>query len=307
MQSASPEAPNRPRNPGSKSGAVSHSLGISSLVLGVVALFFSLIPCLGALSLPLSSLGLLLGILGAVVAVSRSGHGIGYPVAGLALSLMALLLGLFWLVLLDGASHGIEDTHGRSKGANQTREQNTSTEKDQPVKNDQGKQQAHEKEEAARREQEELQDRAQKEREKKQKEKARNEQERKERWEKERDNYFVWEEKLCTKPAQCEVLGITDFRAFLILSRTRMIVEAKSAGKDVLLELSDVNTVDVVPGKRYRFDNVQVITLRRDVRDFALGYRTVWVTMPAKAMSRVPTYEEFFILHVVNYPFPKIE
>src|SRR5262249_18707301 len=50
------------------SGAVAASLGLGSIILGVVALPFSLIPCLGALSLPLAGLGFLLGLIGILLA-----------------------------------------------------------------------------------------------------------------------------------------------------------------------------------------------------------------------------------------------
>jgi hypothetical protein len=76
-----------------------HSLGISSLVLGVVAFIVSLIPCLGIVSLPVAGLGLLLGIMGLVIAISRNGTGIGFPIAGSGLNSLALLIAAFWLYL----------------------------------------------------------------------------------------------------------------------------------------------------------------------------------------------------------------
>lgn len=78
------------------------------MVLGVVALLFSFIPCIGVFSMPLSGLGLLLGILGGVVALSRSGRGIGFPIAGSAINGMALLIALFWLKLAS-ATHDALD------------------------------------------------------------------------------------------------------------------------------------------------------------------------------------------------------
>lgn len=58
------------------------SLGIASLILGVVAFAICWIPLLGMLGIPLSGLGLLLGIVGTIVAVVRRGSGIGFPIAG---------------------------------------------------------------------------------------------------------------------------------------------------------------------------------------------------------------------------------
>ncbi len=58
------------------------SLGIASLVLGVIAFTICWIPLLGMLGIPLSGLGLLLGIVGLIVAATRKGSGIGFPIAG---------------------------------------------------------------------------------------------------------------------------------------------------------------------------------------------------------------------------------
>jgi hypothetical protein len=70
----------------------SSSLGIASLVLGVVAFLFCWVPWLGLLSMPLSAIGLLLGVSGFLVAISRGASGIGYPVAGALTAGLALLI-----------------------------------------------------------------------------------------------------------------------------------------------------------------------------------------------------------------------
>lgn len=89
-------------------GAV-HSLGIGSMVLGIVALLFSFIPCIGVFSMPLSGLGLLLGIIGTVVALRRSGRGIGFPIAGSAINGMALLIAFFWIGLANVAHEALDE------------------------------------------------------------------------------------------------------------------------------------------------------------------------------------------------------
>jgi len=94
----------RAHSDASTRGGAAHSLGIGSMVLGVVALLFSFIPCIGAFSMPLSGLGLLLGITGGVVALCRSGRGIGFPIAGSAINGMAFVIALFWLGLAS-ATH----------------------------------------------------------------------------------------------------------------------------------------------------------------------------------------------------------
>jgi hypothetical protein len=72
----------------------SSSLGIVSLVLGIVAFLFCWIPLVGILSIPLSALGLLLGAIGLLVAVHRRGSGIGYPIGGAAVCGLALAIGI---------------------------------------------------------------------------------------------------------------------------------------------------------------------------------------------------------------------
>jgi hypothetical protein len=73
------------------------------MVLGGIAFVFSLIPFVGIFAIPLSALGLLVGIVGGVVALTRRGRGIGFPIAGVGLSVTALLIGLFWFHVLHTA------------------------------------------------------------------------------------------------------------------------------------------------------------------------------------------------------------
>jgi hypothetical protein len=95
----------------------SNSLGIASLVLGLVAFVVSVIPCLGVVSLPFAGLGLLLGVAGVVVSLGREGRGIGFAVAGTAVSGGALLVGLFWMNVLEGYRQRIAEKTGLSKKA----------------------------------------------------------------------------------------------------------------------------------------------------------------------------------------------
>lgn len=68
----------------------SNSLGITSLVIGVACLPLMCVPAVGALVIPLGGLGLLLGFVGLLVSVSRHGHGIGFPVGGIAVNAVAV-------------------------------------------------------------------------------------------------------------------------------------------------------------------------------------------------------------------------
>src|SRR5262249_48446189 len=69
--------------------AAAHSLGIASMVLGVLALIISFVPAAAMIALPLAGIGILLSIAGGLVAVSRNGHGVGFPIGGFALNGMA--------------------------------------------------------------------------------------------------------------------------------------------------------------------------------------------------------------------------
>jgi hypothetical protein len=93
------EDEDRPRRRAAGGGnSVALGLGIASLASGVIALPFAFIPCIGFLSLPLSGLGLLLGLGGGIMAAVRKWEGIGFPIAGTAVSTIAVGVGLFWLV-----------------------------------------------------------------------------------------------------------------------------------------------------------------------------------------------------------------
>jgi hypothetical protein len=85
-------------------GAAAHSLGIASLVLGILALIVSLIPCAGVIGMPLGGLGLLLGGVGLIVALVRGGRGVGFSIAGSAVSLLALVIAGLWLALVGAVS-----------------------------------------------------------------------------------------------------------------------------------------------------------------------------------------------------------
>jgi hypothetical protein len=75
----------------------SHSLGVASLVVGILALFVCWVPVIGLL---LGGLGLLLGIGGLFVAIVRHGSGIGYAIAGAAMSTLCMPIALFSTTVL---------------------------------------------------------------------------------------------------------------------------------------------------------------------------------------------------------------
>lgn len=71
-----------------------NSLGVASLVLGILAFLICWIPFVNLLGVPLSGLGLLLGLIGMLVAFTRKGASIGYPIAGSAVCGLALFIAI---------------------------------------------------------------------------------------------------------------------------------------------------------------------------------------------------------------------
>lgn len=72
---------------------VANSLGIGSIVLGTLSLFVCWIPYV---PIGFSGIGMALGIAGLIVSILRSGNGIGYAIAGMAIN---LVFGVFWIVV----------------------------------------------------------------------------------------------------------------------------------------------------------------------------------------------------------------
>jgi hypothetical protein len=99
----------------------SNSLGIASLVLGALAFSICWIPFLGVFGMPLSGLGAILGLIGFVSAIRRSGRGIGFPIAGTAVSALALIV---CIVITTAFSRAVVET---GKSINESREKAQAT------------------------------------------------------------------------------------------------------------------------------------------------------------------------------------
>ncbi len=78
------------RNPFDAEGPLP-ALGMTSLVLGVIALLLAFLPILG---IPLSAFGLLFGFLGFLAALVARGTSLRWSVGGLAASCLALAVNL---------------------------------------------------------------------------------------------------------------------------------------------------------------------------------------------------------------------
>lgn len=94
------ETDDQPEKAKQADGAAAHSLGIAAMVLGAVSLVMSMIPCIGFIALPLAGLGIILATGGLTVAVVRKGHGLGFTLAGGAMSGLAMIFGLVWLAMV---------------------------------------------------------------------------------------------------------------------------------------------------------------------------------------------------------------
>lgn len=101
----------------------SSSLGIVSLILGVVAFLICWIPLVGVVSIPISALGVLLAVIGLLVALVRRGSGIGWPIGGGAVSGLALAIGIAQVAAIGRAAIGRAAEAIRQSGEHANRTQ----------------------------------------------------------------------------------------------------------------------------------------------------------------------------------------
>jgi hypothetical protein len=72
-------------------------LGIASLAVGIIGAVLAFIPCLGLfIGLPIAGVGLLLGIAALIVAFTRGGQAIAFPISGAAVSFVGVIVPLVW-------------------------------------------------------------------------------------------------------------------------------------------------------------------------------------------------------------------
>jgi hypothetical protein len=95
------------------------SLGVASLVLGIVAFLLCWIPFIGILTIPIAALGALFGGIGFVVALVRRGSGIGYPIAGGVICGLALMIGVGQVGVIGATVSAIDEVQQRGVRTNQ--------------------------------------------------------------------------------------------------------------------------------------------------------------------------------------------
>jgi predicted Zn finger-like uncharacterized protein len=100
------DRPSRREGSATQGGGLPMGLGIASLSVGVLGLLIAWIPCVGALSWPICAIGLILGVVGLMVGISK-GNAIGFPIAGSAVSGVALAISLMWVLLFARAARDL--------------------------------------------------------------------------------------------------------------------------------------------------------------------------------------------------------
>ncbi len=84
-----------------------NSMGIASVILGVLAFLLCWIPFVNILAFILGSISALLAVIGLFLGISRKGSGIGYSIAGGALSAIALFFSVGFFLALFGSAAAV--------------------------------------------------------------------------------------------------------------------------------------------------------------------------------------------------------
>ena len=79
-------------------------MGIASLVLGIITVVICWIPCFGWFAIIPAIVGIILGACGINAAKKNNGQGKGVAIAGLVLSIIALIISIFWIVVFGAAT-----------------------------------------------------------------------------------------------------------------------------------------------------------------------------------------------------------
>lgn len=103
----------------------SNSVGIASVILGILALLICWIPLVNIISLILGGIGLLLAGIGLFLGLSRKGSGIGFPIAGGAVSVISMSVAGAMLFAMFSAAGGVRAVQQARAAAKQAKEKQT--------------------------------------------------------------------------------------------------------------------------------------------------------------------------------------
>jgi hypothetical protein len=81
-----------------------NSLGITSLILGLVCLPLMCVPILNMVAVAIGCVGFLLGLAGLISSMQRGGFGIGYAIGGLAANALSVAVALLLIFALATAA-----------------------------------------------------------------------------------------------------------------------------------------------------------------------------------------------------------
>ena len=90
------------------------TMGIISIVVGVLALLVGWVPFLGLLAMPVAGIGLLLAFVGIILALVKKAKGILLPLLGVGISLIALIIPM---LSTAGSSMAISESMKKAKQA----------------------------------------------------------------------------------------------------------------------------------------------------------------------------------------------
>jgi hypothetical protein len=88
---------------GNQQAAGVNGLGVAGMIIGLVAVLFVWVPFCGIGAIPLALIGLLLAGIGMMTALGSRKTGLSFPVAGIVVSGLALIVGITQIVLMAGA------------------------------------------------------------------------------------------------------------------------------------------------------------------------------------------------------------
>jgi len=93
--------------------AYSHSLGITSIILGVVSLPIICMPCVGWVGVGIGSIGFICGAFALFQSINRKGHGIGFAIGGLTLCFFSAVVSgivlLFFATMFQGMRNAVKE------------------------------------------------------------------------------------------------------------------------------------------------------------------------------------------------------